>query len=278
MSFSAGNKTNFKYQDVTAGSTNIIYLTNWDDITATNIVTVSPTELFGSVDQAGDLLISSAVFDAESTTSLETGTQTTKGAQKGGTDAVTGGTSATICIAATATFETDLVAVGDIAYNATTDEGLRIVSIDSETQITTEASETSPGSGWETADDVEVYAPITSTLTDSAATFISNSVYPGCLIHNDTTGEVARVLSVDSETALTTTAITGGWGYVDIYEVVDPFVFTVIAGRTYTAIANGEQPLNDVVNFPFANGYKIEVTKGGHLTVVYTIRTSVLAS
>lgn len=278
MAYFTGTKTNFKYQDVAAGSANIIYLTNWDDITDTNIVTVSPEQLFGSVDQAGDLLISSGVFDIDSTTSLQIGTQTTKGSQRGGTDAVTGGTSATICIAATATFETDNVAVGDIAYNATTDEGMRIVSVDSETQITTEPSETSPGSGWETADDVEVYAPITSTLTDSAATFVSNSVYPGCLIHNDTTGETARVISVDSETVLTTTAIPGGWGYVDIYDVVDPFTFTVIAGRTYTAIANGEQPLNDVINLPWAAGYKVEVTKGGHLTVVYNTRTSVFAS
>lgn len=40
-------------------------------------------------------------------------------------------------------------------------------------------------------------------LIDSAAKFITNRVYPGDVIHNDTVSKAATVVSVDSETELT---------------------------------------------------------------------------
>jgi hypothetical protein len=43
-------------------------------------------------------------------------------------------------------------------------------------------------------------------LINSAATFITNPVYPGDVIHNDTAGTAATVVSVDSETQLTLNA------------------------------------------------------------------------
>lgn len=43
-------------------------------------------------------------------------------------------------------------------------------------------------------------------LIDSAATFITNNVYPGDIVHNDTDETSATVVSVDSETQLTLNA------------------------------------------------------------------------
>jgi hypothetical protein len=43
-------------------------------------------------------------------------------------------------------------------------------------------------------------------LINSAATFITNPVYPGDVVHNDTASTAATVISVDSETQLTLNA------------------------------------------------------------------------
>jgi hypothetical protein len=76
------------------------------------------------------------------------------GDQKGGADAVTtAAPSATDCTAATATFQADGVAVGDIAYNVTTGEQALVTVIVSETELTTE----SITSLWTATDSVEVY-------------------------------------------------------------------------------------------------------------------------
>jgi hypothetical protein len=45
-----------------------------------------------------------------------------------------------------------------------------------------------------------------SKLIDSAATFITNNVKTGDVVHNDTAGTAATVVSVDSETQLTLNA------------------------------------------------------------------------
>jgi len=45
-----------------------------------------------------------------------------------------------------------------------------------------------------------------SKLIDSAATFITNGVATGDIVHNDTAGTAATVVSVDSETQLTLNA------------------------------------------------------------------------
>jgi len=40
----------------------------------------------------------------------------------------------------------------------------------------------------------------------------------------------------------------------------------VIAGRTYGAVAS----LNDELSLPFADGYRVTLTKGGRLAITYT--------
>ena len=335
--------TDQKYADVAAGTALNIYVTDWDDPDDVE-ERYAITELFGSVDQAGDLDISTGVFDEASTTSLETGPQTagarggedacTKaGTAKGGTDAVTGATSTTVCIASGATFATDLVAAGDWALNTTNNERAIIVSVDSETQITT----TAITSSWTATDNVEVViadATPTScvastatfssdnvvagdivynatsgeratvvtvtnettlvtttmggggylvddlinvgvlqavTLTDTAATFVTNLVYPGCYVRNIATGSEDRVVSVTSETVLVVAA--GGDGFVvnETYTVIDPYTWTVIAGRTYSAVNDGAEVINDALNMPFADGYIVGLSAGGRLTVTYEL-------
>jgi len=56
------------------------------------------------------------------------------------------------------------------------------------------------------------------TLVDSDASFVSNGVKVGDIIRNVTDGEYAYVVSVDSETQLTTTPISGDWNG-DSYEI-----------------------------------------------------------
>lgn len=64
-----------------------------------------------------------------------------------------------------------------------------------------------------------------TTLIDSAATFITDGVNPGMIVENETDGTTNRayVTSVDSETQITHTAITGGsdnqWELTDTYNV-----------------------------------------------------------
>ena len=64
-----------------------------------------------------------------------------------------------------------------------------------------------------------------TTLIDSAATFITNGVAADDSVTNITDGSTARVVSIDSETQLTTTALTGGsgndYGSSDSYSVGD---------------------------------------------------------
>ena len=50
----------------------------------------------------------------------------------------------------------------------------------------------------------------TTTLTDSSATFITDGVAVGDDIENTTDGSIARVVSIDSEMALTTTSLKNG--------------------------------------------------------------------
>jgi len=58
-------------------------------------------------------------------------------------------------------------------------------------------------------------------LTDSGATFIADGVEPGAWIINQTTGEIASVLRITSETALVTNLIAGGFTSGDVYKLVN---------------------------------------------------------
>lgn len=55
----------------------------------------------------------------------------------------------------------------------------------------------------------------TTTLTDSGQTFLSSTVQAGDIVKDTTNGEVAYVVSVDSNTQLTTTAKTTSWNAVN---------------------------------------------------------------
>ena len=61
------------------------------------------------------------------------------------------------------------------------------------------------------------------TLTDTAATFVTNGVQPGAVVNNTTDGSLAEVIAVISETQLTVTALTGGsdnqWDSGDAYTI-----------------------------------------------------------
>lgn len=82
-------------------------------------------------------------------------------------------------------------------------------------------------------------------LIDSAATFITKNVYPGDVVHNDTTELSATVVTVDSETQLTLNA--------DIF---------LAAGNTYTAYGMSSQAGMG------ATGCNLYVGGAGNISVV----------
>ena len=63
----------------------------------------------------------------------------------------------------------------------------------------------------------------TTTLTDSAATFVTDGIGPGDRIENTTDSSFARVVTVDSETQLTTSTLRNGtlnvWTSADAYKI-----------------------------------------------------------
>ena len=332
------------YSETAGATANKTYLTAWNadgvlaDITRRRV----PINLYGSADGVGNLEISSAVFDAASSTVLESGTDTAT-AQRGGTDACTnsstarGGTdacsngapSATAVQADTATFSTDLVVAGDIVVNTTTGERAVVVSVTNETNLvstaitsnytalddlevyaadavgtalaaataTFEADSVVVGDtvynattgekahvetitdetnlvttqvtqGWIVDDDIEVYSFSLTTLTDSAATFVTNLVYPGCILSNDTTSETARVDSITSETVLVCSGLASGLSYADEYEVINPWTFTLVASQEIAVV----KEFNDDMWLPWAEGYLVNLAGGGRITVTYKTR------
>ncbi len=70
---------------------------------------------------------------------------------------------------------------------------------------------------------------VSSKLVDSTATFITNNVKTGDIVHNDTSETAATVVSVDSETELTLNA--------NIFTATTQ-IFTVYAASPQTTIGN----------------------------------------
>lgn len=72
-------------------------------------------------------------------------------------------------------------------------------------------------------------------LTDSAATFITNGVERGDIVHNQTDNSYSEVLSVDSETQLTVTVPSNGsdndYQFGDSYEVYEMFQCNITGGN-----------------------------------------------
>ncbi|MEL6853814.1 MAG: hypothetical protein AAFO83_01755 [Cyanobacteria bacterium J06607_13] len=82
------------------------------------------------------------------------------------------------------------------------------------------------------------------TVTDSAATFVTDGVQVGDFVFNATDGSWGNVKSVDSETQLTITKLVGGanndWGASDAYEIgILPKTFTT-GDTIYVPYAFGE--------------------------------------
>lgn len=75
------------------------------------------------------------------------------------------------------------------------------------------------------------------TLTDSTATFVTNGVTRGDMALNATDGSHATVLSVESETSMTTLALAGGtdnqWAFGDSYEIFDYELCTITGGDLF---------------------------------------------
>lgn len=77
----------------------------------------------------------------------------------------------------------------------------------------------------------------TTELQDSGATFLSDDIIFGDQVYNVTDADVATVVSVDSNTAITTTAVTG-WDNTDGYEIGR-------VTRAYTTADNIYAPILD---------------------------------
>ena len=132
-----------------------------------------------------------------------------------------GAAPSTILHDTNATFQTDGVKAGDSMSNVTDGSTATVVSVDSEIKLTTTAL-TGPGDNeWQLNDVWRVTS--TTLLVDTAATFVTNGVAVGnYVIINDGSANYAKVVSVDSETQLTTEALTGTDTYTlnDSYDVV----------------------------------------------------------
>lgn len=96
------------------------------------------------------------------------------------------------------------------------------------------------------------------TLTDSTALFITAGVSRGDIVQNATDGSFATVLSVVSETALTTLPLAGGtdnqYGSADAYNVYD-FVECSITGGDLVATDSVGAPL-----VPYLNTFGTNIT------------------
>ncbi len=99
-------------------------------------------------------------------------------------------------------------------------------------------------------------------LTDTEATFQTWRVRAGDIIDNTTDGSTATVVSVDSQTQLTTTTLTGGSD--NTYTNTDSYTFTTELNRLYT--------VSDTVYVPIINETVWTGTEVSN-TLIYTAPT-----
>jgi len=81
-----------------------------------------------------------------------------------------------------------------------------------------------------------------TVLTDTEATFQTWKVAIGDTITNSTDGSTATVVSIDSQTQLTTTALTGGG---NTYENTDVYTFATLLTQTYVS---GDKAYVPIIN------------------------------
>jgi len=130
-----------------------------------------------------------------------------------------GTSDATTLVDATQDFETT-VAVGMIIYNVTDESEATVVTVDSDTTLTTTALTALVGTEdndltWAMGDEYSIYLPAqATTLVDAMAGFpvpapqnFLTTVAVGMTIYNETDNSEATVVTVDSDTQITTTAL-----------------------------------------------------------------------
>ena len=152
-----------------------------------------------------------------------------------GSGTTTGGSSTTVLIDSTATFQTNNAAIGDTVGNVTDASIGVVVSVDSEIQLTTSLLVSGTDNLWDTGDTYGVYekratiigthtgaSEQTTTLDDTAASFITTSgVFTGDFIQNTTDGSAAKISLVFSDIEIQNEPLTGGtdndWDTGDAY-------------------------------------------------------------
>jgi len=136
----------------------------------------------------------------------------------------TGASDLVLLIDSTATFQTDGVGVSDVVNNTTDGSIGNVVSVDSEIQVTTSTLVGGVENDWDTGDVYAItegkqiatgthtgVADSATVLTDSEATFIATSnVKVGNVVRNTTDGSTGTVVTIDSETQITTSALVDG--------------------------------------------------------------------
>jgi hypothetical protein len=107
-------------------------------------------------------------------------------------------------------------------------------------QIAFEQRTTSDASGTATSADAEG-----TTLVDTAATFITDGIQPGDTVMNTTEGSVATIITVDSETQLTSypldDGVYGGWEIGDSYKIWNKIQCEVTGGNLVAVDENGDE-------------------------------------
>ena len=118
-------------------------------------------------------------------------------------------------------------------------------------QVQFEARSTALDSGTCTTSDTNGV-----TLIDSAGTFITNSISRGDTVFNGTTGSMAAVLSVDSQTQLTCQVLSGGanaqWTSTDTYVIYDNQQCNISGGNISAVNALGNE-ISPVFESPNVN-------------------------
>lgn len=153
-------------------------------------------------------------------------------------------------------FITDGVKAEDTISNQTDTSTAFVVSVDSEIQLTTTAL-VGPGDNEWQLNDIW-FVTSTTILVDDSAGFITNGIVAGnYVIINDGTANYAKILSVDSETQVTTVALTGE----DTYKVADSYDIVLNIFVISTDAAEFEvNPIRDM--FPTIREIMVRSYKG----------------
>lgn len=187
------------------------------------------------------------------------------------TGTVTGASSATVLIDSAATFQTSLIQVGDQVTLDVGGETATVVSIDSETQLT---STTLSNAGM--YDSAEAYTIVpsarvvsgTSTggasntiLIDSTATFITSGVLIGDTVQIHGGTDFQLITSVDSETQVTTATSTDDYD-TTAYNIIRTRSLTVSSEVVPSIIYAVGNIIDDRADINGAHGFSAPILTG----------------